>query len=201
MITAMKMGFLLPLLMILMKIMVSCSGSSWATSNAVSLGKAQEALTSSHQGDTFLKCKSQTIFSCKFLTESKIFLSGSFSSLARVMSFTLGPLSRNFFRGSLSFRFSPFREREKGLKPGAYRAQEWAGECAQSLNFCYFHIRVSSKGCLELNFCASSSTFSRLCARTTPSGHDFAELDVNGCVRDRGFHHNEQSNAKGYWWW
>ena len=55
-------------------------------------------------------------------------------------------------------------------------AQEWAQECSWS-----------------------STTFLRyihICARQTPFGHDFndfTEPAVNGCVRDRGFHHNEQS--------
>ena len=38
-----------------------------------------------------------------------------------------------------------------------------------------------------------------ICARHTPFGHDFTEPAVNDCLRDRGFHHNEQSNQYLYW--
>ena len=104
-------------------LMVSwCSGSSWATSSAASLEKVQEASTSYRPGDIFpnLKLFLADIFLMQIcfkylLTLNKIFSSNSFSS----PSFTLGPLSSKFFHGSLSFRFSPFREQEKGFEPGA----------------------------------------------------------------------------------
>ena len=45
---------------------------------------------------------------------------------------------------------------------------------------------MSSRVSLELHISADY-------VRRDPFGHDFAELAVNGCVRDHGFHHNEQS--------
>ena len=69
---------------------------------------AQVTFSKLFLADTFLM---QICF--KYLLQ--IFSSNSFSSL----SFTRGPLSSNFFLGSLSFRFSP-----KGLKGSAQPAQE-----------------------------------------------------------------------------
>ena len=73
---------------------------------------AQVTFSKLFLADTFLM---QICF--KYLLQ--IFSSNSFSSL----SFTRGPLSSNFFLGSLSFRFSP-----KGLKGSAQPAQEWVLE-------------------------------------------------------------------------
>ena len=105
----------------------SCSGSSWVTSNAVSLVKVQGASTSFPPGDIF-KNGNLKLFSAGgiFLMQIclKYFLTEIFSSISfcggGVMSSTFGPLSDNFFHGSLRFRFSPFREQEK--KAGAYIA-------------------------------------------------------------------------------